>query len=117
MSPDDVHRVHPFGRNAHRGHLGGENPAGKQFSAALDGIQAGRAQFSEKVNSLGDAPERGKQGVAALQRLLVLLHRQKFPDDGVVPGLELVQESGIGAVPGCGHVAYVNQCVRASENG
>ena len=63
---DDFAGIEPDGRNAERRELGGDNLRREEFSVALDGIQAGIAEFSQEENAAGDSFKRTEQPVDRL---------------------------------------------------
>ena len=117
LRPDYRTGIYPFGSDSDGCQLGSDYPGGYQLSAALDCVQARLAELTEKADTLRYPPERIEDAVAYLQALLMLLKRKKFPDDGMMSLLVLVDDGPVVLIPGCRHIANLYQRVCKSAYG
>ena len=83
----------------------------------MDGIETGRREFAEEIDSLSDAAERVEQRVADFCGFLLLLDWEQSVDDVVMLDLELVNEGFVAVVALGGQGAYLNEGVCAAADG
>ena len=89
---DDLPGIQPLAADAQGGELCEDDLRREQLPVTLDGIQAGRAELAQQENPAHGVAQFPEQAVYHRRNLLLEDRRKQFPDDGMMPVLQFLQQ-------------------------